>query len=88
MGDSISNLVPTPLPPNTIAKPYNMKGAYTIQSTLGTGIHVTVYRVSHSSTKQMLAMKVIKATTAAQVNLFKHEAGILGLLSHANIVTL
>ncbi|THY16856.1 kinase-like protein [Aureobasidium pullulans] len=88
MGNSISNQAPTPLPTNTTAKSYNLKGVYTIKSTFGTGTHGTVYRVSHSSTKQMMAMKVIRTTTAGQVKLFKQEATFLVSLSHANIVTL
>lgn len=88
MGNSISNQAPTPLSTNTTAKSYNLKVAYTIKSTLGTGTHGTVYRVSHSSTKQVMAMKVIRTTTAAQFKLFKQEATFLVSLSHANIVTL
>ncbi|THX30369.1 kinase-like protein [Aureobasidium pullulans] len=88
MGNSISNQAPTPLPTNTTASSYNQKGAYTIKSTLGSGTHGTVYRVSHSSTKQVMAMKVIRTTTAGQVKLFKQEATFLVSLSHANIVTL
>ncbi|THY71016.1 kinase-like protein [Aureobasidium pullulans] len=88
MGNSISNQAPTPLPTNTTANNYNQKGAYTIKSTLGSGTHGTVYRVLHSSTKQVMAMKVIRTTTAGQVKLFKQEATFPVSLSHANIVTL
>ncbi|THW04284.1 kinase-like protein [Aureobasidium pullulans] len=88
MGNSISNQAPTPLSTNTTAKSFNLKVVYTIKSTLGTGTHGTVYRVSHSSTKQVMAMKVIRTTTAAQFKLFKQEATFLVSLSHTNIVTL
>ncbi|CAD0097376.1 unnamed protein product [Aureobasidium mustum] len=88
MGNTISDLTPTPLPANTVATSYNHNGNYIIQSTLGIGIHGIVYRVAHSKSNRLFAMKVLQTTTSAQLRRFREEATILAMLSHANIAIL
>jgi len=88
MGNTISDLTPTPLPANTIATSYNRNGNYVVHSTLGTGNYGIVYRVTHSRSNKLFAMKVLQTSTAAQLRKFREEATILASLSHPNIVAL
>ena len=88
MGNTISDLTPTPLPANTIATSYNRNGNYIVQSTLGIGNYGIVYRVTHSRSNKLFAMKVLQTSTAAQLRKFREEATILASLSHPNIVAL
>lgn len=88
MGNTISDLAPTSLPANTIATSYNRKGSYIVQNTLNTGNYGIVYRVTHSRSNKLFAMKVLQTSTAAQLRKFREEATILASLSHPNIVAL
>ncbi|KAG9692008.1 kinase-like protein, partial [Aureobasidium melanogenum] len=88
MGNTISDLIPTPLPANTIATSYNRNGNYVIQSTLGIGIYGIVYRVTHPQSNRLFAMKVLQTSTSAQLRRFREEATILATLSHPNIAVL
>ena len=88
MGNTISDLTPTPLPASTVATSYNRKGNYVVQSTLGIGNYGTVYRVAHSQTNKFFAMKVLQTSSSAQLRKFREEATILAGLSHPNIVVL
>ncbi|KAI4719805.1 hypothetical protein E4T48_03938 [Aureobasidium sp. EXF-10727] len=88
MGNTISDLAPAPLSPNTVATSYNKKGNYIINSTLGTGIYGIAYRVTHPSTNKLFAMKVLQTSIAAQLRRFREEATILATLSHPKIVAL
>jgi len=88
MGNTISDLSPTPLPTNTVATSYNRNGNYVVQSTLGTGNHGIVYHVTQPTSNKLFAMKVLRTSTAAQLRKFREEATILASLSHPNIVAL
>ncbi|KAH0337697.1 kinase-like protein, partial [Aureobasidium melanogenum] len=88
MGNTISDLIPTPLPANTIATSYNRNGNYVVQSTLGIGIYGIVYRVTHSQSNRLFAMKVLQTSTSAQLRRFREEATLLTTLSHPNIALL
>lgn len=88
MGNTISDLTPTPLSPNTIATSYNRNGDYVVQSTLGIGIYGIVYRVIHPQSNRLFAMKVLQTSTSAQLRRFREEATILATLSHPRIAVL
>jgi serine/threonine protein kinase len=88
MGNTISNLTSTPLPTNAVATSYNRNGNYVVQSNLGTGNYGMVYRVTHSQSNKLFAMKVLQTSTSAQLRRFREEATILASLSHPNIVVL
>lgn len=88
MGNIISDLASTQLPANTVATSYNHNGSYVVQSTLGVGIHGIVYRVVHSQSNKLFAMKVLQRSTSAQLRRFREEATVLTMLSHPNIAVL
>jgi serine/threonine protein kinase len=88
MGNTISDLTPTPLSANTVATSYNHKGNYVVQSTLGTGNYGVSYRVVQPQSNKLFAMKVLQTSTSAQLRRFREEATILASLSHPNVVVL
>ncbi|KAG9568444.1 kinase-like protein, partial [Aureobasidium melanogenum] len=88
MGNTISDLTPTPIPANTVATSYNHNGNYVVQATLGIGTYGIVYRVAHQRSTRLFAMKVLQTSTSAQLRRFREEATILATLSHPNIAVL
>ncbi|KAH0287895.1 kinase-like protein [Aureobasidium namibiae CBS 147.97] len=88
MGNTISSSTPIPLLTNTVATSYNRKGNYVVQSTLGTGNYGIVYKVNHTHSHKLFAMKVLQTSTSAQLRKFREEATILASLSHLHIVAL
>ncbi|KAI4753861.1 kinase-like protein [Aureobasidium sp. EXF-3400] len=88
MGNTISDLTPTPLSTNTVATSYNRNGNYVVQSTLGTGNYGISYRIVKPQSNKLFAMKVLQTSTSAQLRRFREEATILASLSHPNVVVL
>src|SRR5689334_10522833 len=82
-------VAPTATPPPTPAAAARHIGAYTVERELGRGGMGAVYLAQHDTTHEMVAMKELLITAAADpvaVQRFLQEGEVMSRLAHPNIV--